>query len=438
MTDTGDDAFEELRQAWQARRQHDTAQPQRANGRATNGHSEPETISATNPFPIDGKTLARRPWMIPGLLLRSQITLMVAPPGIGKSLLTLQLALICNAGIPEWHGWRPRSSYRSLIINVEEDETEMKRRLLGACMKMQISQDRITGIFLAQANGIVIAKADSRTKTVTATPVLEQIVQTILALHIDIVVVDPFAETFAGDENSNSELKWAAVLWREVARRTNAAVLLVHHAKKYAQHMAGDMDAARGGGALAGVARIVSTLFTMTSEEAERLQIPPEDRVRFIRFDDAKANLSLVSSAARWFEKVSIGLGNGGDGLPEDEVGVLMPWVPASIFDNLAEDKINTILEEVTVGVRDDTGTPIGDPFSPDKKGGSKRWVGLLIQQVLNCTESAAREVITAWVKNGVLVEYLAPTKTSKGNNRKCLRVDPAKQPGSIIDEVRL
>jgi hypothetical protein len=106
---------------------------------------------------------------------------------------------------------------------------------------------------------------------------LERIVGTIISQRIDIVVVDPFAETFAGDENSNSELKWAAVLWRDVARRTKTAVMLVHHAKKYAQNMAGDPDAGRGGGALAGVARIVATLFNMTDKEAEYYHIEPEN-----------------------------------------------------------------------------------------------------------------------------------------------------------------
>ena len=72
------------------------------------------------------------------------------------------------------------------------------------------------------------------------------------------------------------ELKWAAVLWREIARRTNCAVLLVHHTRKYASTGAGDMDAARGAGALVGVARVVSTVFTMTEPEAQAFEIDGE------------------------------------------------------------------------------------------------------------------------------------------------------------------
>jgi hypothetical protein len=399
----------------------------------TNGHDKTaEAITATNPFPIDGASLPRRPWLVPGLLLRRQVTLLVAPPGSGKSLLTLQLGMVCSCGVAEWSGWRPRGCYRTLIINVEEDETEMRRRLCGAAVKMGLAQGQISGILLAQASSIVVAKADSRTKTVTATPMLERIVQTILVNKIDIVVVDPFAETFAGDENSNSELKWAGVLWREVARRTNCAVVLVHHAKKYAQHMAGDMDAGRGGGSLAGIARIVATLFTMTEQEAETFKIT-KDRARYIRFDDAKANLSIVSDTARWFRKETIGLGNAGDGLPEDEVGVLVPWQAPEMTMSAAE--ANHILDLLREGTKDDDGRLTGDPYSLSKRGGSKRWAGTVVQHVLQCDEKAAKKMLAEWVENGVVSAYQAATTTSKGVLRECLRVHDTARPGTVVEE---
>ena len=49
---------------------------------------------------------------------------------------------------------------------------------------------------------------------------IEQLRETIQLADIGVVVCDPFAETFEGDENSNSEVKWAGILWREVARKT--------------------------------------------------------------------------------------------------------------------------------------------------------------------------------------------------------------------------
>ena len=50
------------------------------------------------PFPIDAKEIPRRPWLVPGLLLRRHVSVLVAPPGSGKSLLTLQIALMMATG----------------------------------------------------------------------------------------------------------------------------------------------------------------------------------------------------------------------------------------------------------------------------------------------------------------------------------------------------
>ena len=106
--------------------------------------------------------------------------------------------------------------------------------------------------------------------------------------------------------------------------------MLVHHTKKYASAMAGDADASRGGGALIGTARIISTLFVMTEDEAATMNIQPEDRTRYVRFDDAKANLSLITGQAKWFEKKSVQLGNARGLLPGDEVEFTMRRLPSA------------------------------------------------------------------------------------------------------------
>src|SRR5262245_40845785 len=198
------DAFREVRQADYV---PDLELP-KGNGHDTTPTAQP--IPTTIPFPIIGSSIPRRPWIVPGLLLRRQLTVLVAPPGSGKSLLTLQLGMVCAAGLSDWNGWRPRGPSRVLIINSEEDNDEMRRRLFAARIVMDIPEEFLTTLAMADSpEDIVVARADSRTKTVTRTPMLERIVATVLAQHFDIVIVDPFAETFAGDENSNSELKWA-------------------------------------------------------------------------------------------------------------------------------------------------------------------------------------------------------------------------------------
>ena len=97
------------------------------------------TIPIVYPFPIKGSAIPTRPWIVPGLLLRRQLSILVSPPGSGKSLLTLQLGMICCAGVL-WNGWRPRSRFRVLVINSEDDHEEMTRRLYAAREVMQLPE----------------------------------------------------------------------------------------------------------------------------------------------------------------------------------------------------------------------------------------------------------------------------------------------------------
>jgi hypothetical protein len=292
----------------------------------------------------------------------------------------------------------------------------------------------------------VIARADSRTKTVIATPTLGEIERVITENQIDIVVVDPFAETFEGDENSNSELKWAAVLWRTVARKTNCSVMLIHHAKKYSSGMAGDPDAGRGAGALTGVARIVATLFGMTEKEADGFAdqqcvdgtiFDPEQRNRYIRFDDAKANQSLVSIKAKWFYKTSVSLDNARDGVPADEVGVLVPWKPPTIWSRMDIQQANLILDMIARGFINDDGSSSGDPFTMGRKSG-KSWAGIPIVSILQCDDKDAAAVLKKWVSEGLIDVRKTITGRSKGKERECAFVNNSKRPGVVTEETML
>jgi hypothetical protein len=381
--------------------------PQNGNGQYQSGNPGAQTIPITSVFPIDEKTIPPRDWVIPGFLMRRHITVLVAPSGSGKSLLTLQIGLACTVG-QVWANWRPRGKPSVLVVNSEDDTTEMTRRLAAAVRVMQLQnfQNEISTKFLIadDPTGVVLAKFDARTKTLVRTPHLEALVNTILSNRIDVVFVDPFAETFEGDENSNSELKWAGVLWREVARRTNTAICLVHHTKKYASGMAGDVDAARGASALIGIARLVATLFPMTAAEAEAMEISENDKPAFLRYDDAKANLNLKSPFARWFKKQTIILDNATETLPPDEVGALEMWTPKGPLDGITQPDIDRFFQRLDQGLLDAQGAPVGEFYVFSSRKASEhemsRYIGNLAMDVFRCELSKATQLIKIWRDN--------------------------------------
>jgi len=363
-------------------------------------------------FPIKEEKIPRREWILPGLLLRKHVTMMVAPGGTGKSVLTLCFAIMLAAN-KAWARWKPRKQCRVLIINAEEDDEELSRRSFAVAMKSIDIHDNsvLKGWVRAAKNptSILVSRYDSRTRNMTREPLITELIETIKREKIDVVVVDPFAETFYGEEGV-MELKWVATIWRDIARQTNCSVFLVHHTKKYSKDMAGDIDAARGSGALSNVTRIGTTLFGMSKEEAQTFGVSEEDRGLYIRLDDAKANYNRRSSITQWFRMETVNMQNHDGDIPGDNVGVPIPWNAPTALDGIADEATRNLFAAIDRGMEDLKGNSLGEYYtlSARQSGGGtmNRWVGLLVQRMLKCNEGKAKSMIKEWTKTNALVGF--------------------------------
>lgn len=379
-------------------------------------------IDAVDAFDFSPESLPVRPWLVRGMLLASHTHILVAPGGSGKSLFTLQFAMMMASGKP-WGGFQPKHPCKTLLINAEDDLNEQRRRLHGATTVMDLKGDDLRGkMFIARnVHDMVIAKIDPRTKSVTRTPMVAALREYIKENDIKVVVVDPFAETFEGDENSNSEIKWAMLVWRdEIARETGCAVYLVHHTTKYASGKAGDADAIRGGSAIVNSVRVAHTLFSMTAEEAAALNVEPEKRYDYIRLDDAKLNLSRRAGVAKWFEKRSIDIGNGAGLEPSDEVGALVPWEPPSGVSGCTRDDISSMLSLIARGMDHDGPTVI---YYAERKDAKERWIGHPIMQCLGLPETRVKGVVDHFKALGVLepVRFIEPRQRKERDGLKVI-----------------
>jgi hypothetical protein len=225
------------------------------------------------------------------------------------------------------------------------------------------------------------------------------------------LVVDPFVETHEVNENSNEQIKAVAAMFREVARAANCAVLLVHHTAKPPQGMsdghAGNMNTARGASALVGVARVVQTLFGMSEGDAEKLGVAPDEKHLYLRLDDAKANLGLISPDANWYRKTSIELANG------DEVGVLAPHIFTPAHDSFSTHQAVEILTLIDQHWRDAT------PFSASVQ--SPRYIVPTMVQSFGLSAKSARRLLRDWLSNGMVTSEIY-NSDSKARGLKVLR----------------
>jgi hypothetical protein len=107
----------------------------------------------------------------------------------------------------------------------------------------------------------------------------------------------------------------------------------------------------RPASALIGVARVILTLFGMSKKDAEMYGIPDNERHKWVRLDDAKANLSLASPDATWYLRVGVEIAN------KDEVGVLQyVRLQDKLVQNAsAQDDMNhTIIAALLAQVKED------------------------------------------------------------------------------------
>ena len=257
---------------------------------------------------------------------------------------------------------------------------------------------------------LLFARTD-RNDMVVRQPDVDACIAQIREHDIGLFVVDPFVETHEVNENSNEQIKAVASMLREIARAANCSVLLVHHTAKPPQGMsdghAGNINTARGASALVGVARVVQTLFSMSEADAERTGVSNEERHVYLRLDDAKANLGLVSPDATWYRKVGVELPNG------DEVGVLAPHVFEPASDRFTTQVATEILTLIDQRWRD------GNPFNASVQ--SPRYVVPAMVQTFGLSVRNARRLLRDWIAGGMVASAMY-NSDSKARGLKVLR----------------
>jgi hypothetical protein len=157
------------------------------------------------------------------------------------------------------------------------------------------------------------------------------------------------------------------------------------------------MDA-RGAGAMINAARSVLVLQRMGKDTAQEFRIPECDRRRYFSVFDDKNNKAPSAAQAEWYEFVGVGLGNGDDTGPEDNIGALQRWQAPDAFGGVSARQLWNIQNQVE-----------GRPADCRKHPKSRGWVGKLVAHVLGVSldeEGEARRIekmVSIWCSNGAL-----------------------------------
>ena len=85
-------------------------------------------LRARQPLGRDRRKLTKRPWLIEKFAMRGELTVLISPPGVGKTTLTQQVSHTAAAG-REWASFPVAKPLKVLVFHWEDDEEEMDRKV---------------------------------------------------------------------------------------------------------------------------------------------------------------------------------------------------------------------------------------------------------------------------------------------------------------------
>ena len=224
---------------------------------------------------IEAQPSPEPPELIEGFLRKGELSVVVAPRAVGKSWFTYNLATLLDRGEGKFLGrLQVRRQARTLIAQGELDPWGSESRwrfLTGDSMP-----ERVAERFDSWAIRIEKMRTNDRdpdsglswTSEAYVAKVTDRLESTIVAHDIDLLVIDPWAVFFDGEENSKREVQAALDVLRGISLRTGVAILIVHHISKVADAREPE-DLWRGSSRLADWASTRVTLMPHFRKEAD-------------------------------------------------------------------------------------------------------------------------------------------------------------------------
>ena len=199
----------------------------------------PPTVSGLGEW--DAGEATRKPpprgWLLGNQFCRTFISGLAAPGATGKSALRQAQYIALASGKPIT-GQHVFKRCRVLQISLEDDDTEMQRRLAAACIYHGIEPADLTGwLFCATPKGLKLAemKDGSRCKG----PLEAILRKTISERRIDLISMDPLVKLHSMEENDNGAMDFVCDILAKLASDFNVAVDIPMHTKKGQQNAFG-------------------------------------------------------------------------------------------------------------------------------------------------------------------------------------------------------
>ena len=162
-----------------------------------------------------------RQWMVEALWSEQGVGIIGGEPKCGKSFLALDLAVSVAAGVPCLRHFPTATSGTVLLFAAEDAGHIVRDRLQGIARAAGAAFEALDIAVI----DIPVLRLDHRTDR-------QRLGETVQRIAPRLVVLDPLVRLHSVDENAVAEVAPILGFLRDLQRRFETAVILVHHARK--------------------------------------------------------------------------------------------------------------------------------------------------------------------------------------------------------------
>jgi hypothetical protein len=345
-----------------------------------------------------------RAWLLANVFARKFLSTLFGDGGVGKSALRYAqyMSLAIGKNLTGEHVFQ---RCRVLIVSLEDDQEELRRRIWALRIKYNIKQEELKGwlfLWAPGARGGKLMELDRRGNPVEGR-LSDNLRKLVTERNIDFVGIDPFVKSHGVGENNNTGIDMVVQVLVDLCHELNIGADVPHHVSKASraggEGEPGDANRGRGASAMKDAARLVYTLNVMTKDEAKVFGIREEDRWAYVRMDKGKVNIVPPSRQAKWFKLVGVPIGNESAMYKHgDEVQTVECWTPPDVMGEMSDAQMNEILDTINDGF------PDGSRYTHAGSARNRAAWKVVVDVVPGMNEQQAREVIKTWLKNKVLV----------------------------------
>lgn len=251
-----------------------------------------------------------RPWLVDRMLMSEAVTLLMAAGSAGKSSVSLALAAHLALGL-DFAGYKTHKVCKTIVYNGEDDLEEQSRRLLAVCMSYGFDFNEVKkNVMLLSSKQIKMdLVANDFRRPVRNDALVNHLINEASDPEVGLIILDPLVKVHKCDESDNVQMDYVMETLTDIAQASKVAVLALHHTSKgnsKQEDRIGNMDIGRGASAIVNASRIAFTLLNASAQDAEDYGMQDEERMTWVRMDDAKMNLALSSNQATWFRKEGV------------------------------------------------------------------------------------------------------------------------------------